>query len=154
MKKNVVIIMVLMAFIGSPILSQAQEWTKQQKEVWTAVNGWWENSKNKNGKALIESVHADYKGWSFDNSFPGNKEDLKYWVTNQLPKRETLHTSLKPLEILVSGDVAVLHYYYSEIRKVDDKEKTVSGRWTDVWKKEDGKWKLFADSGGEMNDKD
>ncbi|MBT8196805.1 MAG: nuclear transport factor 2 family protein [Bacteroidia bacterium] len=154
MKKNLILVFVLAAFIAMPVFSQAQNWSAEQKEVWTAVNSWWDNARAQNAKALNDMAHKDYKGWGFNDAFPSSKADLEYWVTNLMPKRKTLHTSLKPLEILVNGNTAVLHYYYSEIRMKDGKEENVSGRWTDVWIKENGKWMLYADSGGEIKSND
>jgi len=65
-----------------------------------------------------------------------------------IPKGKIAYTNLKPLDILVMGDIAVLHYYLPTRQTIDGKETEEQGRWTDVWKKEGGKWLLIADSGG------
>jgi ketosteroid isomerase-like protein len=67
-----------------------------------------------------------------------------------IPKNNIAYTNLSPLEILVMSDVAVLHNYYSTQQTVGEKDMVKQGRWTDVWKKEGGKWLLIADSGGEL----
>lgn len=154
MKKQLIITSLLLAFFISPIVMQAQQWSAEQKEVWKAANGWWDNAKAQNLKALIDMTHKDYKGWGFDDNFPSGKSDLIYWVNNVLPKRRILHTSLKPLEILVNGNTAVLHYYYTQTAMMEEKEKNISGRWTDIWVKQGGKWMLYADSGGQTSDDD
>ena len=153
MKKKLVVSALVLLF-ALPNVVKAQEWSSDQKEVWTAIQGWWNNSQAQNSKYLIDATHPDYKGWSFGDNYPTGKSDLTYWATNVLPKRKTLHTSLRPMEILVAGDVAVVHYYYSNVRMVEEKEKNVEGRWTDIWRKVNGKWLLYADSGGELSDDD
>lgn len=153
MKKSILTI-TLAILMFTPLFVSAQNWSSDQKEVWSAIESWWDNSKANNTTALTSSIHSDYRGWSLDEAFPSTQKDLTYWVNNLMSKRKTLRTSLKPLDILVSGDMAVVHYLYSQINSVEDKEKTITGRWTDVWKRENGKWMLYADSGGEWSTDD
>jgi ketosteroid isomerase-like protein len=82
--------------------------------------------------------------------FSGKPDRTLKWATHMIPKNNIAYTNLSPLEILVMSDVAVLHNYYSTQQTVGEKDMVKQGRWTDVWKKEGGKWLLIADSGGEL----
>jgi ketosteroid isomerase-like protein len=54
---------------------------------------------------------------------------------------------------VIQGDTAVAHYYYSEMNEdKDGKRETTHGRYTDVLIREEGKWRYFTWSGGELDD--
>ena len=146
----------LVLFIGMAVLSNtalAQEWSAEQQDVWKAVGNWWELLTNNDAEGIKALIHKDYAGWGWgDNATEGYAESLR-WANHMVPKGKIAYINLKPLDILVMGDVAVIHYYYSKFQSVDGKETVERGRWTDVWKKEGGKWLLIADSGGVLSTK-
>ena len=56
---------------------------------------------------------------------------------------------IKPVGINIHDNVAIVQYYYSRILSdVEGKEKTISGRWTDVLMKQEDKWVMIGDHGG------
>jgi ketosteroid isomerase-like protein len=154
MKMQTITRAMLMLFISIQVLSNtalAQEWSAGQKEVWKAVENWWVLYDNNNVEGIKALFHKDYKGWSWGENAPdGHKEALR-WASHMIPKNKIAYTNLRPLDILIMGDVAVLHYYFSSQQSVDGKDTVRQGRWTDVWKKESGKWLLIADSGGTLS---
>ncbi len=151
MRKHKIFKIMLVLFIGMAVLSNtafAQKWSAKQQEVWKAVENWWELEKNKDAEGIKALFHKDYIGWTWGEYAPGGQAEALRWASHMIPKGKIAYTNLKPLDILVMGDIAVLHYYYSTRETVDGKERVRQGRWTDVWKKEGGKWLLIADSGG------
>ena len=151
MRKHKIFKIMLVLFIGMAVLSNtayAQKWSAKQQEVWKAVENWWELEKNNDAEGIKALIHKDYIGWNWGEYAPGGQAEALRWASHMIPKRKIAYTNLKPLDILVMGDIAVLHYYYSTRQTVDGKETEEQGRWTDVWKKEGGKWLLVADSGG------
>jgi ketosteroid isomerase-like protein len=151
MKMQKILKIMLVLFVGMAVLSNtalAQKWSSEQQEVWKAEENWWELYKNNDVEGIKALIHQDYVGWFWgDYATEGHAEALR-WASHMIPKVKITYTNLKPLDILVMGDVAVLHYYYSKRQSVDGKETVEQGRWTDIWKKEGGKWLLIADSGG------
>ena len=117
------------------ITTLAQEWSAEQKEVWEVCTNWFELFKNNDLEGVKATYHKDYVGWSWGNyATEGYAETLK-WANHMVPKVKIAYINLKPLDILVMNDVAVLHYYYTMVQTVDGKEKREQGRWTDVLKK-------------------
>jgi len=154
MRKQKIFKIMLVLFIGMTVVSNtayAQKWSAKQQEVWKAVENWWELEKNNDVEGIKALYHKDYAGWGWgDNAPEGHAEALR-WASHMIPKRKIAYTNLKPLDILMIGDVAVLHYFYSTRETVDGKERVRQGRWTDVWTMENGKWLLIADSGGALS---
>jgi ketosteroid isomerase-like protein len=156
MKMQKIFKIMLVLFIGIAVLSNtalAQEWSAEQQEVWKAVENWWELEKNNDVEGIKALFHKDYIGWFWEDSAPVGHADVLKWADHMIPKGKIVYTNLKPLDILVIGDVAVIHYYYSNFQTVDGKETVERGRWTEVRKKEGDKWLLIADSGGALSTK-
>ena len=151
MRKQKIFKIILVLFICMAVVSNtafAQKWSAKQQEVWKAVENWWELEKSNDAEAVKALFHKDYVGWDWDNKAPEGHAEALRWASHMIPKGKIAYTNLKPLDILMIGDVAMLHYYYSKRQTVDGKETVEQGRWTDVWKKEGGKWLLIFDSGG------
>jgi ketosteroid isomerase-like protein len=148
-----ILILSLLVMVVCTNTSTAQEWSAEQTEVWKAVEGWWEVYKNNNVEGVKALFHKDYVGWTWGDYAPEGQKEAFKWASHSIPKGKIAYINLKPLKILVIDDVAVLHYYYSTQKSVDGKDVVEQGRWTDVWKKEDNKWRLVADSGGVLSTK-
>lgn len=148
--KSLLVLVVLAAIVGGPMKpAWAAQWTAEQQEVWRAVENWWRHYDNNDGSAVKALIHKDYSGWFWGYYAPEGYKEAARWAKCMIPKdTKVAYTNLRPMEILVLGDVAVNHYYYATHQTVDGKEMVLQGRWTDVWKKEGGKWMLIADSGG------
>ena len=129
----------------------AQEWSAEQQEVWKANENWWDLTKNNDSEGIKALIHKDYVGWSWGDYAPEGYAEALRWADHMVPKGKIVYINLRPLNILVIGDVAVLHYYYLRRKTIDGKETVEQGRWTDIWKKEGGKWLLIADSGGMLS---
>jgi ketosteroid isomerase-like protein len=140
--------MLFIALVVSTNTTVAQEWSAEQKEVWSAIEGWWKLYDSNNVEGVKSLFHKDYIGWTWGDNAPEGQNEAHKWADHMVPKLKIAYTNLKPLKILVIGEVAIAHYYYSTNKTVDGKDVVELGRWTDVWKKEGDKWLLVADSGG------
>jgi len=149
--KSILIILCITLLSSAQLFGQ--EWSDEQQEVWQANENWWELLKNNDVEGIKALIHKDYAGWNWGDNAPEGQAEALRWASHMIPKGKISYINLKPLNILVMGDVAVLHYYYSKFQTVDGKETVVQGRWTDILKKEDGKWLLIADSGGVLSTK-
>lgn len=151
MKKQIrfsVTAFILIAFLGTSTLV-AQEWTKEQKEVWTTVKVFWDNWKAKDLDAAFASVHEKYLGWNDAMPLPTSKKKWHNTMARYKDFTSNFDFDIEPARIIVHGDAAVVHYYYSFsfIYEHDEKKKNISysGKWTEFFVKEGGKWLLFGD---------
>jgi ketosteroid isomerase-like protein len=140
---------IIMFLLGSSSVI-AGEWSEKQKEVLKTVEAYSELGMKRDIEGFLKYFHGDYKGWGLDVPVPYGKESVKKWVSFNFPRTELLIYEIQPLEILVIGESAIIHYYfYYRSKDHEGKEKDHTARWTDFLVKDGGKWLLIADHGGE-----
>jgi ketosteroid isomerase-like protein len=131
---------------------QAEEWSKEQQEVWKTVQTYTDLAASGDVEGFLGYFDKDYAGWSYDAPVPYGIDSVKKWAGYFLPKREMLVYEITPVAIKVYGDFAFVHYFYSQAYKnTEGKMKYTSGRWTDILRKEGGKWVMIGDHGGETS---
>lgn len=146
--RRLLIMFALSVFMVSFNLN-AQEWTKEQKEVWKQVKSMWVNWSASDIDAAFAGVHDNYLGWNNSNPMPVSKAK---WV-EPMKKRNDKVTDrdfdIEPVRILVVDDAAVVHYYYSMWWVYNNGDKKIngksSGKWTEFFVRQDGKWMLIGD---------
>jgi ketosteroid isomerase-like protein len=148
-----IILAVLSVFILVFVPLQAQEWSAAQKEVWKNVEAYWDLFAQGNLEGFLSYMHADYRGWSNSSALPEDKASSRKWLEYSMKNMKTAVYEIKPVAIQIFGNVAIVHYYYSEIMKnAEGKEESNNGRWTDVLMKQDTKWVMIGDHGGNLSD--
>ncbi len=132
-----------------PIHALAQEWSAAQKDVWKNVEAYWALDAAGNTEAFMAYFHPDYVGWNLSNNVPSSKASASKFIAHFHKTTKTLVYDITPAAIKIHGDVAFVHYHWSQIAKdAAGKEKETAGRWTDILKKQGDKWVLIGDQGG------
>ncbi|MHA2032661.1 MAG: DUF4440 domain-containing protein [Candidatus Kariarchaeaceae archaeon] len=144
------LLFVLFLFLFFTSFSTAQQWTDEQKEVWAGVQKYWEIDES-DQLAFLEYFDDSYLGWSYNDEAPGTRSDavksFTYWTKKGKPQFNTL----TPARIWVNGNFAFVHYYYTQVTERNDgTPRQEKGRWTDILMKQDGKWMIVGDHGGEV----
>ena len=113
-----------------------QEWTAEQKEVWEAVQAFWENLKKGDLEAALAMKHKNVIVWFGGRPKPLKNEFVAYayqdWVYFEKPST----AQIKPLAINIIGNVANVYYIY----KFDGDKLKKQGRVMETWLKENDKW--------------
>ena len=149
MKKLCCIVAVLLLLPSAYLFSQ--EWSAVQMEVWKNVQAYNALADAGNVEGFMAYVHNDYLGWNNQSALPNDKAAVRKFVEYEFKTSKTLVSNIKPVGIGVFGNVAYVHYYYSAIYKdAEGKEKSESGRWTDILLKQGTKWVLIGDHGGSV----
>ncbi len=150
MKKSLLFSLVLFAVIMLTANSFAQQWTSEQKDVWSGVEKYWEVSASGDAAGFLSYFDDSYEGWNNSSPVPMNKANVSKWIKNGLKNSTTVLYTITPITIWVKGDFAYVHYYYAEIDKDNKtgKNETNAGNWTDILMKDGGVWKLIGDHGG------
>jgi ketosteroid isomerase-like protein len=142
-------VLVVCVIIIAAIPVSAQEWSAKQKEVWKNVQQYWDLDAKQDLVGFMSYFHEDYLGWSKRSAFPGNKAMVRKWVGESYKNSKTIIIDLSPLAINIFNDVAIVHYYYSQLTEnKEGKRKPEQGRWTDILMKQGDKWVLIGDQGG------
>jgi hypothetical protein len=132
-------LMAALLFAGT--LVQAQTWSPQQLEVWKASAVTWEQDLNKDYSWTDNGVSAQVSAWGSDYPAPRGKESMKRWHTLGLQDNPMVAYDLAPLAVVVSGDTALTHYYFTVLSKdAAGKSTTTHGRCSDTLVRENGRW--------------
>jgi ketosteroid isomerase-like protein len=142
------------AAIGLLVLAgaaEAQQWTTEEQELWEWEESCW---ASQDLDAIMTCFHEDFVGWGIDSSVPTTKEDRRPFFARDFETQELVFLSLKPLNIMIQGNMAVITYLATttshDVRT--GQETTSTQRWTDVALRENGRWAWIADHGGTVSD--
>lgn len=130
----------------------AQEWSPAQKEVWKNVEAYNALYAQRDLEGFAAYFHPDYRGWDYESALPMDKASTRKFMEHSFKTTTTLVYDIKPVAIQIYGNVAFVHYYYTEVYKdVEGKQKNSSGRWTDILLKQGDKWLMIGDHGGQTS---
>jgi hypothetical protein len=125
MNKLCKIFIVSLILFGSA--AHAQVWSDAQNEVWDAVLNSYVDIDKKDLNWTDKWVTEDAMVWGSAYPMPRNRSSAKRWDAYQFPLSDTMVSEYSPAAIVVHGDTAVAHYYYSngiKTRKVNTKPPT------------------------------
>ena len=128
--------------------SYAQEWSKEQMEVWKVVQNIWQGWKDGNNDLVSAGLHAKYQGWSDDAPLPMGKETLLSWFTAMKGAFQVNYYSIEPARITVTKSAAVVdYYYYMNVSSLGEDKKTEEekGKVVEFYIKEGDNWLLLGD---------
>lgn len=141
------VVAILFFFIAGMV--SAQEWTKEQTEVWKVVQNTWKGWKNGDATAVAASFHDKYQGWSDDSPIPIGKQSMVDWYNSMKDAISISYYSIEPARITVLKSTAVVDYFYMmnvSWGMGDAKEsKEMKGKIVEFYVKEGDKWLLLGD---------
>ena len=131
-------------------MSFGQTWSDEQIEVWKVIEAQWKASMEKDATWPDKYLHEKLLAWSDENPMPRDKSSMGKWVRYGMENSTALLQELYPVGIVVHGNTAVAHYFYSQASENRKGEReTVHGHYTDILVKENGTWQFLAWSGGD-----
>ena len=120
-----------------------------QAAVWSTVEAIWAAEESGDNKWVEEMLSADFVGWPNNSPAPRTKSSVRMWNNFDQDQTNRITHELYPLSIVVHGEMAVVHYLYTNAVQTKDKKTNVSsGRYTDVLVRDDGAWKFISWHGG------
>jgi hypothetical protein len=135
------------AFLSSPAVSQ--ELSKQENEVWTAVENYWAKWAEGDLETFKSGIHDKYLGWSNERPIPADKAQVLKWYAGMKEYGKVEWMDLQLAKISVIDDIAIVHYYFnmSLVWGKDDKKKTekIEGKNTEFYLKKGNLWVLVGD---------
>lgn len=121
-----------------------------QQDVWKVEEQQWKLAAAKDNSWIDTMVHPNLRFWEAGAPMPRNKASLQHWARYDNSNSTTLEYELLPVSTTITGNVAVVQYYYMMARENAKKEReTFTGRYTDVLVKEGGKWLFLTWTGGD-----
>ena len=137
----------LIAFAGT---ASAQSWSAEQQEIWKVEEQQWKMAASKDLSWMDTMVHPSMRYWETGDPMPRDRASLKRWGRYSNENSTVLEQEIFPIAATITGNVAVVQYHYVIARENLKKEReTVTGHYTDVLIKENGKWLFIAWAGGD-----
>jgi len=129
--------------------ARAAEWSPEQQDVWNLEQQQWAMSKSKDLSWIDTMVHQNLRYWETGAPMPRDKASLKHWDRFEADNSTTLEQEIYPISATITGNIAVVQYHYVVASENYKKErKTMTGHYTDVLIKENGRWMFIAWAGG------
>jgi Domain of unknown function (DUF4440) len=130
--------------------SAAQTWSAEQQEVWKFEEQQWKLEAAKDASWIDTMVHPNLKYWATGQPMPRDKASLKRWSRVGYEDSTVREQEIFPISATITGNIAVVQYRYMVAGENYKKEReTVTGHYTDVLIKENGRWLFLAWEGGE-----
>jgi len=149
-KKFVAVAAVSLACLGLAGTATAEGWSAEQQEIWQFEQQQWKMAAAKDLSWIDTMVHPNMRYWETGDPMPRDKASLKHWSRFDSESSTTLHHELFPIAATITGNVAVVQYHYRVASENHKKERsTVTGHYTDVLIKENGRWMFITWTGGE-----
>ena len=142
-----VLSLVVWGFSGAAV---AQSWSAEQQEIWQFEEQQWKMAAAKDPTWIDAMVHPNVSYWETGEAMPQNRASLTRWFRYDSTNGTTLEQELSPISIVITGNVAVVNYYYSvAVENYKKEREMVTGHYMDVLIKENGRWKFLAWAGGD-----
>lgn len=119
----------------------------EQRELWDCVCGLWEQSRSRDRTLIGAAIHPQYVGWDMSTELPHDKRAAVASVTDDTP--ELMDYVLFPHSIQAYDNVVgVVHYSYrATVQPRGASPLDVTGKWTEVYLRQDNGWLMVAVSG-------
>jgi hypothetical protein len=154
--RHLLSIIVLLSATGATVAPAfGQTWSDKQLEVWNVIKAQWKANMEKDTTWPEKYLHEKFLGWDNQNPMPRDNSSVQKWYLYRTENSTALVQELSPVGIVVHGNTAVAHYFFSLASENRKKErKTVHGRYTDILVKDNGTWRFLAWHGGDDPTKD
>ena len=131
-------------------MAVAQDTTDDAADVILIIEEQWEAEQNGEKDWLDEMLHPKFSGWKKNAPAPRAKSSTKLWDRFADTQGRMIEHELYFQNIVVEGDMAVAHYFYTSAYEDNDDEVEVSnGRYTDILVRTEDGWKFIAWHGGD-----
>jgi hypothetical protein len=140
----------LFLLIVVPGAALAQSWSPEQQEIWSFEQEQWDKAAAKDMSWIDTMVHPNLSYWDADQPMPQDKASLGRWTRYNSGNDTVLEQELFPIKAVITGNIAVVQYRYMTASENYKKEReTVTGHYTDILIKENGRWMFIAWAGGD-----
>lgn len=128
----------------------AQDERDDGTDVWIAVEAQWDAEENGDKKWIDRMLAEGFYGWTKVSPAPRSKSSTRMWDRFNDEQGEMIAHELYPLEIVVEGNTAIVHYLYTSAYQSKDGEiETNNGRFTDILVRMDDGWRFLGWHGGD-----
>ena len=126
-------------------VSTVQEQSADEQTLWSLENTYFAHVAREEFEALESFWHADFIGWPSHSPEPVGRSTARQSLEELLADTEVLAIQLRPLAVVIRGDVAVTHLFVDVQQHDSETEASwYSLRVTHTWLREGGTWKVIG----------
>ena len=127
-------------------------WDQTQRDVWNALETHWDHLINKRVDEFIKFIHPDMTGYGHESPIPVDRPWLEIWVGFWTQSTKIAICELRPVQIKIHGDIAIVQYLIFTVEVNNEGGKRVIRRYTMTWKKTPERWVVIASHNNLMNE--
>ena len=128
-------------------------WNDTQRDVWHNLENHWEQLINGNIDGFLKFIHPEFIGYGHESPLPVDRPWLEKWVGFWAKSTKVIICELRPIDIRLHGDIAILQYFIFTIEQNQvDQGKRVIRRYTMTWKREKDRWVVIGSHNNLMKD--
>lgn len=131
-------------------MAVAEDTADDAADVILVIEEQWEAEQKGDKEWLDNMLLPRFSGWQRNAPAPRSKTSTKLWNRFAATQGRMIEHELYFQNIVVQGDTAVAHYFYTSAYEDNEDEVEVSnGRYTDILVRTDDGWKFIAWHGGD-----
>ncbi len=128
------------------------DWDKKQKEVWNCVETHWDHLINRRVDEFLKYIHPDMMGYGHESPISVDRPWLEKWVGFWTKNTRIAICELRPVQIKIHGDIAILQYFIFTVEIGHEGGKRVVRRYTMTWKKGKDCWQVIGSHNNLMDE--
>ncbi len=132
--------------------SKPKNWSDQQNEVWRCLEDHWDHLINGRVEEFLKYIHPDFIGFGHESPINIDKPWLNKWVGFWTKTTKIAICELRPIDIRIHEDIAIVQYFIFTIEKNAEGGKRIIRRYTMTWKKRDKRWVVIGSHNNLMDE--
>lgn len=132
--------------------SKPKSWSKEQNEVWQCVEDHWDHLINGRVDDFLKYIHPEFLGFGHESPINIDRPWLNKWVGFWTKTTKIAICELRPVDICIHDDIAIVQYFIFTIEKNDEGGKRVIRRYTMTWKKQPDRWATIGSHNNLMDE--
>jgi hypothetical protein len=120
-------------------------WNDQQRAIWKNLEDHWQCLLDGKVEDFLKYIHPEFIGFGHESPLPVDLPWLQKWVGFWAQNTKFLICELRPINIKVHEDIAIIQYCIFTIEQTPgDKGRRSIRRYTMTWKKQANRWVVIA----------
>ena len=132
--------------------SKPKNWSDEQNSVWQSLEQHWDHLLNAKVPEFLEYIHPDFLGFGHESPINIDRPWLEKWVGFWTQSTKIVICELRPIDIKIHGDIAIVQYFIFTIEKNSEGGKRVIRRYTMTWKKAAKHWVVIGSHNNLMDE--
>lgn len=132
--------------------SKPKNWSEEQDGVWACLEAHWDHLIHGRLEEFLDYIHPDFIGFGHESPINIDRPWLQKWVGFWSKSTKIAICELRPVDIRIHEDIAIVQYFIFTIEKNDEGAKRVIRRYTMTWKRQGKQWVVIGSHNNLMDE--